>query len=42
MLLDMENQTGLRQERSLFRPWITTMHILLGLFFILSGIANYL
>jgi uncharacterized membrane protein YphA (DoxX/SURF4 family) len=42
MILDTHNEPSLRNERSLFRLSITTMRVLLGIFFILSGIANYL
>ncbi|KAM3098220.1 DoxX family protein [Phormidesmis sp. 146-12] len=42
MILDTHNERGLRKERSLFRLSLTTMRVLLGIFFILSGIANYL
>jgi uncharacterized membrane protein YphA (DoxX/SURF4 family) len=40
MILD--TQAGLRSEQLLFRRSVTTMRVLLGLFFVLSGIANYL
>jgi uncharacterized membrane protein YphA (DoxX/SURF4 family) len=42
MILDTQTQPGLRSEQRLFRHSVTTMRILLGLFFVLSGIANYL
>jgi uncharacterized membrane protein YphA (DoxX/SURF4 family) len=42
MILDTDVQSGLRNEQRLFRQSITTMRVLLGLFFLLSGIANYL
>ena len=42
MLLDTDNRSGLRNQRNMVRLSITTMRVLLGLFFILSGIANYL
>ncbi|MGG6263030.1 MauE/DoxX family redox-associated membrane protein [Leptolyngbya sp. AN03gr2] len=42
MILDTQTQPALRSEQRLFRQSITTMRFLLGLFFVLSGIANYL
>lgn len=42
MLLDSPNPIGLKNERSMLRFSIATMRVALGLFFILSGIANYL
>ena len=42
MILDTHTQPGLRSEQRLFRQSVTTMRVLLGLFFVLSGIANYL
>ncbi|PSB15687.1 DoxX family membrane protein [Phormidesmis priestleyi ULC007] len=42
MLLDTDNRSSLRSQRSMVRQSIATMRVLLGLFFILSGIANYL
>ena len=40
MLLDTHNEVGLKKERDQVRVAIATMRILLGIFFILSGIAN--
>jgi uncharacterized membrane protein YphA (DoxX/SURF4 family) len=37
-----EQQTGLKNERSMVVTSVATMRILLGIFFILSGIANYI
>lgn len=37
-----EQRVGLKRERSMLTTSINTMRILLGLFFILSGIANYI
>ena len=42
MLGESDLSTGLQSERSMLRTSIAVMRIMLGLFFILSGIANYL
>jgi uncharacterized membrane protein YphA (DoxX/SURF4 family) len=42
MLLDTINSIGLRNQRIQVKSAIATMRVLLGLFFVLSGIANYL
>jgi uncharacterized membrane protein YphA (DoxX/SURF4 family) len=42
MLLETDNRTGLRNQRSMVKIEIATTRVLLGLFFVLSGIANYL
>lgn len=43
MLQDAYDQrVGLKNERSMLITSITTMRVLLGIFFILSGIANYI
>ncbi|NJM84862.1 MAG: hypothetical protein HC839_00775 [Leptolyngbyaceae cyanobacterium RM2_2_21] len=42
MLQDAYDQrVGLKPERSMVISAIATMRVLLGIFFILSGIANY-
>jgi uncharacterized membrane protein YphA (DoxX/SURF4 family) len=42
MLLETDNHAGLRTQSNRVKQAIATMRILLGLFFVLSGIANYL
>lgn len=42
MLADLHDEAGLKNERSLIRIAIAINRVLLGLFFILSGIANYI
>jgi uncharacterized membrane protein YphA (DoxX/SURF4 family) len=42
MLLETDRLMGLRKERNMVKLSISTMRVLLGLFFVLSGIANYL
>ncbi|MBD2773655.1 DoxX family protein [Iningainema tapete] len=42
MLITTYESAGLRNERSMLKTAIATTRILLGLFFILSGIANYI
>ncbi|MEM8810117.1 MAG: DoxX family protein [Cyanobacteria bacterium P01_G01_bin.38] len=42
MLLETDRTLGLQSERSMLKISISTMRIMLGIFFILSGIANYL
>ena len=42
MLVDTHNEVGLKTERSMVKVSIATMRILLGIFFLLSGIANYM
>lgn len=42
MILDTDNHPTVRTQSNRVKQAIATMRILLGLFFILSGIANYL
>lgn len=42
MVLESDLSHGLQSERSMLKTSIAVMRIMLGLFFILSGIANYL
>ncbi|MEM9136351.1 MAG: DoxX family protein [Cyanobacteria bacterium P01_F01_bin.42] len=42
MVLESDISLGLQPERSMLKTSVTIMRVMLGVFFILSGIANYL